>query len=116
MRNAQYLRAQAEFCLEVARQMSDDTIVENLQVEAARYQEPRPLKQSTIAIRQPLILKRPARTYSRKSEIVTRKMALNHRRKSEPTSGCCGTSSVKSFRLLSKKTRRDLYHLEWRIS
>jgi DNA-directed RNA polymerase specialized sigma subunit len=38
MRNAQYLRAQAEFCLEVARQMSDDTIVENLQVEAARYQ------------------------------------------------------------------------------
>jgi hypothetical protein len=37
MRNAQYLRAQAEFCLEVARQMSDHKIVENLQAEAARY-------------------------------------------------------------------------------
>jgi hypothetical protein len=37
MRNAQYLRAQAEFCLEVARQMSDHTIVKNLQAEAARY-------------------------------------------------------------------------------
>jgi hypothetical protein len=38
MRNAQYLRAQAEFCLEVARQMSDHKIVENLQADAARYQ------------------------------------------------------------------------------
>jgi hypothetical protein len=37
MRNAQYLRAQAEFCLEVARQMSDHKTVENLQAEAARY-------------------------------------------------------------------------------
>ena len=37
MRNAQYLRAQAEFCLEVARQMSDHKIVENWQAEAARY-------------------------------------------------------------------------------
>src|SRR5690242_16338689 len=37
MRNALYLRAQAEFCLEVARQMSDHKIVENLQAEAARY-------------------------------------------------------------------------------
>jgi hypothetical protein len=37
MRNAQYLRAQAEFCLEVARQMSDHRTVENLQAEAARY-------------------------------------------------------------------------------
>jgi hypothetical protein len=37
MRNAQYLRAQAEFCLEVARQVSDHKMVENLQAEAARY-------------------------------------------------------------------------------
>ena len=37
MRNAQYLRAQAEFCLELARQMSEHKIVENLQAEAARY-------------------------------------------------------------------------------
>jgi hypothetical protein len=37
MRNAQYLRAQAEFCLEVARQMSDYKMVEDLQAEAARY-------------------------------------------------------------------------------
>ena len=37
MRDAQYLRAQAEFCLEVARQMSDYKMVENLQAEAARY-------------------------------------------------------------------------------
>ena len=37
MRNGQYLRAQAEFCLEVARQMSDHKTVENLQAEAARY-------------------------------------------------------------------------------
>ena len=37
MRDAQYLRAQAEFCLEVSRQVSDHTAVENLQAEAARY-------------------------------------------------------------------------------
>ena len=37
MRDAQYLRAQAELCLEVARQMSDYKMVENLQAEAARY-------------------------------------------------------------------------------
>jgi hypothetical protein len=37
MRNAQYLRAQAQFCLEVARQISDHKTVENLQAEAARY-------------------------------------------------------------------------------
>ena len=37
MRNAQYLRAQAEFCLEVARRMSDHKTVENLKAEAARY-------------------------------------------------------------------------------
>ena len=37
MRDAQYLRAQAEFCLEVSRQVSDHKTVENLQAEAARY-------------------------------------------------------------------------------
>ena len=37
MRDAQYLRAQAEFCLELARQISDHKTVENLQAEAARY-------------------------------------------------------------------------------
>ena len=37
MRDAQYLRAQAEFCLEVATQISDQKTVENLQAEAARY-------------------------------------------------------------------------------
>ena len=37
MRDAQYLRAQAEFCLEVARQISDHKTVENLKAEAARY-------------------------------------------------------------------------------
>ena len=37
MRDAQYLRAQAEFCLEVASQISDHKTVENLQAEAARY-------------------------------------------------------------------------------
>ena len=30
MRDARYLRAQAEFCLQMARQMSDPTIAENL--------------------------------------------------------------------------------------
>jgi hypothetical protein len=37
MRDAQYLRAQAEFCLEVASQMSDLKTSENLKAEAARY-------------------------------------------------------------------------------
>ena len=37
MRDAQYLRAQAEFCLEVASQISDLKTVENLQADAARY-------------------------------------------------------------------------------
>ena len=38
MRDAPYLRAEAEFCLELARQISDLKIVENLQQEAAGYQ------------------------------------------------------------------------------
>ena len=37
MRDAQYFRTQAEFCLEVSRQMSDHKTVENLKAEAARY-------------------------------------------------------------------------------
>ena len=37
MRDAQYLRAQAELCLELARQISDHQTVENLQAESARY-------------------------------------------------------------------------------
>ena len=37
MRDARYLRAQAELCLEMARQMSDQTASENLRAEAARY-------------------------------------------------------------------------------
>jgi hypothetical protein len=37
MRDAQHVRAQAELCLELARQMSDHKAVENLQAEAARY-------------------------------------------------------------------------------
>jgi len=37
MRDAQYLRAQAEFCLEVASQMSDLKTAENSKAEAARY-------------------------------------------------------------------------------
>jgi hypothetical protein len=37
MRDARYLRAQAELCLEIARQMSDQTTSENLRAEAARY-------------------------------------------------------------------------------
>ena len=36
---ARYLRSQAEFCLEMARQMSDRKIADNLKAEAARYQE-----------------------------------------------------------------------------
>ena len=38
MRDAKYLRAQAELCLEMARQMSDQTSADNLRAEAARYQ------------------------------------------------------------------------------
>jgi hypothetical protein len=37
MRNAQYLRAQAEFCLQAARRISDNRTIENLRVDAARY-------------------------------------------------------------------------------
>jgi hypothetical protein len=37
MRDAQYLRAQAAFCLQIAGQISDIKIVENLKAEAARY-------------------------------------------------------------------------------
>jgi hypothetical protein len=37
MRDAQYLRAQAEFCLEIARQINDQKTIENLYAEAARY-------------------------------------------------------------------------------
>ena len=37
MRNAQYLRAQAEFCLQAARRISDHKTAENLQAGAARY-------------------------------------------------------------------------------
>ena len=38
MRDARYLRSQAEFCMEMARQMSDRKIADNLKSEAARYQ------------------------------------------------------------------------------
>lgn len=37
MRDAQHLRAQAQLCLELARQISDYKTVENLQAEAARH-------------------------------------------------------------------------------
>lgn len=37
MRDAHYLRAQAELCLEVARQISELKTAENLKAEAARY-------------------------------------------------------------------------------
>ena len=37
MRNAQYLCAQADLCLELARQMSDPTSVASLTEEAKRY-------------------------------------------------------------------------------
>jgi hypothetical protein len=37
MRDARYLRAQAEFCLEMARQVSDRATSLNLRAEAARY-------------------------------------------------------------------------------
>jgi hypothetical protein len=37
MRDARYLRAQAELCMEIAREMSDRKVAEQLRVEAARY-------------------------------------------------------------------------------
>ena len=37
MRDARYLRAQAELCLEIARQMSDPRAAEQLRADAARY-------------------------------------------------------------------------------
>jgi hypothetical protein len=37
MRDAQYLRAQADLCLEMARQVSDRASSDNLRAEAARY-------------------------------------------------------------------------------
>ena len=37
MRDARYLRAQAELCLKIARQMSDKTTAGNLRAEAARH-------------------------------------------------------------------------------
>jgi hypothetical protein len=37
MRDARYLRAQAELCLEMARQVSDRAIADNLRAEAARH-------------------------------------------------------------------------------
>ena len=37
MRDARYLRAQAEWCLELARQVSDRATCDNLCAEAARY-------------------------------------------------------------------------------
>jgi hypothetical protein len=37
MRDARYLRAQAELCLEMAWLISDRTACENLRAEAARY-------------------------------------------------------------------------------
>jgi len=37
MRGANYLRAQAELCLKLARQMSDQSAAENPRVEAARH-------------------------------------------------------------------------------
>jgi hypothetical protein len=38
MRDARYLSAQVELCLEMAWQISDPTDSENLRTEAARYQ------------------------------------------------------------------------------
>ena len=37
MRDARYLRAQPELCLEMARQVSDQTTSDNLRAEAARH-------------------------------------------------------------------------------
>ena len=38
MRDARYLRGQAQWCLELARLMSDRKTADNLKAEAARYQ------------------------------------------------------------------------------
>ena len=37
MRDARYLRAQVELCLEMARQVGDPVTADNLVAEAARY-------------------------------------------------------------------------------
>ena len=37
MRDARYLRAQAELCLEIARQVGDRRTADTLRAEAARY-------------------------------------------------------------------------------
>jgi hypothetical protein len=37
MRDARYLRGQAEWCLELARLMSDRKVADSLKAEAARY-------------------------------------------------------------------------------
>ena len=37
MRDAAYLHAQAELCLEIARQIGDPKSIANLKAEAARY-------------------------------------------------------------------------------
>jgi hypothetical protein len=37
MRDARYLRAQAELCLEMARQVGDRAAADGLRAEAARY-------------------------------------------------------------------------------
>ena len=37
MRDAPYLRAQVELCMEMARQMSDQAAAESLRAEAERY-------------------------------------------------------------------------------
>jgi hypothetical protein len=37
MRDARYLRAQAELCLEIARALSDPKAADDLRKEAARY-------------------------------------------------------------------------------
>jgi hypothetical protein len=37
MRDARYLRSQAELCLQIARQMSDRKVAERLRADAAQY-------------------------------------------------------------------------------
>jgi hypothetical protein len=39
MRDAQYLRTQADLCLEMARNMADLASAESLRAEAARYRD-----------------------------------------------------------------------------
>ena len=39
MRDVRYLRAQAELCLDIARQMSDPKAAEQLKADAARYHD-----------------------------------------------------------------------------